>query len=60
VVKVRDKVVIDQLMAVHLAVVAVVLVPATVVVLAAAAQLGLSGELVEHIRLVLEMQHPGR
>jgi hypothetical protein len=57
-VKVQAKVDIEQLMVVHLVAVAVVLVPATVVVLVAAAQLELSGELVEHIQLVPEMQRP--
>ena len=56
-VKVRDKVDIDQSMAVHLGAVVVVLALAMVVVLAAEAQLELSGELVEHIQLVPEMQH---
>ena len=56
-VKVQDKVDIDQSMAVHLGAAVVVLALAMVVVLAAEAQLELSGELVEHIQLVPEMQH---
>ena len=60
VVKVLVKVDTVLLTVVHSVVVAAVLALAMVVVLADAAQLELSGELVEHIQLVLEMQHLAR